>query len=324
MPLATDEIAALGRLERILDRVASGRVDRLAPTELDELVTLHRFATGALARVRQAADDPPLERRLNAAVARGHATIHARRTGGARRVLERLIVGFPEEVRRNARPIAMAALVFVGMALVGFAATWAEPELAYSLFDPHAIAQQERMLRGQEEFRGNFTFDRDEAGAVGVWIAVNNVRLALIAFVSGVLLLPVFLLLGYNGLMVGTIFGLAAAHGRLFDMTNLLMCHGTLELTAIVLAGGAGLRIGFAVVAPGPYSRRVAIAAAASEAGTIALGVTATLLVAAALEGLVTPYAPPMVRVAVALVSGFVLLAFLLGRQKASAPAAAR
>ena len=83
------------------------------------------------------------------------------------------------------------------------------------------------MLASPEPFLGNFTFGEGKAPFVGPLIAANNIRVAFLSFAGGLLLFPTILILGFNGLMVGTFFGLAAAHGRLYDMVNLLMCHGT-------------------------------------------------------------------------------------------------
>ncbi|MBI3818278.1 MAG: stage II sporulation protein M [Planctomycetes bacterium] len=320
MPLPPDEMVHIARFEEKLAK-ASGGAANLRAGDIADFVALYRFATMALARVRDAGDDPALIRRLNAAVARGHAAIYVKSGPRPRRILELLIYEFPRRVRANRVPCAIAFFFLLGAFFASFAAVAIAPKTAYSFFDTREIEHQERMLSAPGEFRGNFIFNENAAAAVGYHIASNNIRVALLCFVTGVLILPTLYILASNGLMLGTLFGLAFVHGRTFDLYNLLMCHGTLELTAIALAGAAGMRVGLAVVAPGLLPRRTAIAQAGADAGIIAFGVAVTLAFTALIEAFVTPFAGPFVRTTVALGTGILYYSFLLlaGR---NAPAA--
>lgn len=312
MPLPTDELAALERFEQLLGRTAKRGPRALTDPELDELVTLYRFSTGALARVRESGDDPSLERKLNGIVANGYAAIYALKTAGMRRIVNLLLREYPRRILSCRVPLLTAASLFVSLLLIGYFATASNPGLAYMLFDPREVANQERLLLNQDAFKGNFTFEQSDAPFVAPMIAGRNIQISAMAFAGGVLVLPTLYILFVNGMMVGVLFGLASASGRFFDMYNLLMCHGTLELTAIVIAAGAGLRIGFAVVAPGDLPRRRALAAAASDAGILLLGVAATLLFTAVIEAFVTPFSPPGVRMVIGIGTGLLYVLFIL------------
>ncbi|MFN0205724.1 MAG: stage II sporulation protein M [Planctomycetota bacterium] len=320
MPLPNDELAALGRFEQLLGRVSKRGPRALSDSELDELVTLYRFSAGALARVREASDDPSLERKLNGIVATGYAAIYATKAPGLRRIVNLLLREYPRRIVSCRVPLLAAAGLFISVILIGYFATASSPGLAYTLFDPREVANQERLLQNQESFKGNFTFNQSDAPFVAPMIAGRNIQISALAFAGGVLVLPTLYVLFVNGMMVGVLFGLAAASGRFFDMYNLLMCHGTLELTAIVIAAGAGLRVGFAVVAPGDLPRRRALAAAASDAGILLFGVAATLLITAAIEAFVTPFSPPGVRMAVGIGSGLLYILFIASGARVNAP----
>jgi uncharacterized membrane protein SpoIIM required for sporulation len=110
----------------------------------------------------------------------------------------------------------------------------------------------------------------------------------LACFALGFLLgVPSSLMILQNGLILGAFLALYASHGLAGELTGWLCVHGTTELFAIVLAGAAGLRIGWAVAFPGRASRIEAMAAAGKLAGTVMLGVVVMLFVAALLEGFV-------------------------------------
>src|SRR5262249_30491776 len=112
--------------------------------------------------------------------------------------------------------------------------------------------------------------------------------------------LPGICLLVFNGQMLGTLSGLVWLHGYALDFYSLILTHGVLELTAICIAGGAGLMLGWAVVAPGELPRRDALAKAARAAVGLFGGAAGLLVVAGVIEAYVTPHFSQPVRWAVA------------------------
>jgi uncharacterized membrane protein SpoIIM required for sporulation len=124
------------------------------------------------------------------------------------------------------------------------------------------------------------------------WIAVNNIKVALTAFALGVTLgLGTLYILANTGLMLGAFIGVGAYHGRLMDMIGIVAPHGFLELSAIFICGGAGLMMGWALIAPGDRPRTAALSDAAKRAVILLAGAVAMLAVAAAIEGFLSPQA---------------------------------
>jgi len=149
----------------------------------------------------------------------------------------------------------------------------------------------------------------------------NNIRVAITTFAVGALCcLPVVLLLIYNGRMLGTLTGLVWNHGFFVDFYSLILTHGLLELSAICIAGGAGLILGWAVISPGRFERREALRRAAPDAFGLLAGTAVLLVFAGVIEAYVTPHFAAPVRWSVAATSGLLLTAYLAlgGRGTAS------
>ena len=120
-------------------------------------------------------------------------------------------------------------------------------------------------------------------------VFVNNVQVAIYAFAAGILLCGVTAyILVTNGANVGVAAGLFAAAGQSPKFWGLILPHGLLELSAVVIAGAAGLRLGWAIIDPGDQSRRDALAEQGRRSVVIVLGLIVAFTVAGTIEGFVT------------------------------------
>jgi uncharacterized membrane protein SpoIIM required for sporulation len=121
-------------------------------------------------------------------------------------------------------------------------------------------------------------------------IFTNNVRVTFVAFAGGILLgLGTAAVLLFNGALLGAVGGLAIEAGNGARLVELVSPHGVLELTCIVVAGAAGLRMGWAVVEPGRIRRAEALLTEARVAVEIVLGTAPWLVLAGLVEGFITP-----------------------------------
>src|SRR5262249_22068654 len=118
-------------------------------------------------------------------------------------------------------------------------------------------------------------------------------------------------ILVYNGRMLGTLEGLVFAHGYFVGFNGLILTHGVLELSALCIAGGSGLLLGWAILAPGRRTRRVALRETAGDAFGLLAGACAMLVVAGVIEAYVTPHFGTLVRWSVAGLSAVLLAAWL-------------
>ncbi len=156
--------------------------------------------------------------------------------------------------------------------------------------------------------------------ALLVW--TNNAWVCALSLASGVLIVPVLYLLFNTGLNLGLIGGVMIGHDRSDVFFGMILPHGLLELTAVFIAAGAGLRIGWAWIAPGPLrTRGRALAETARSAMVIALGLVGVLAVSGLLEAFVTPSGLPYVlTVGLGLVCwlGFLTYVFVFGSRAAA------
>ena len=146
-------------------------------------------------------------------------------------------------------------------------------------------------------------------------------RLQVIA--SAILLgLPIPYILFTNVVNVGAIGGLMAAHGKGDVFFGLILPHGLLELTAVFLAAGAGMRLGWTVIDPGPAPRLEAVAEQGRAVMSVGLGLVVVLLVSGLIEAVVTPSGlPTWARIGVGVAAEVIFLAYVtvLGRRALAA-----
>lgn len=323
--MSTRHHARWQELTQLLDRIDRHGLKGLSAAAVRRLCQLYRQVTIDLSRARAEADDPVLVQYLNLLAARAHGQVYAAQPVDLRGLVSFVTAGFPRALRRHAVPVLASAAVFLLTALASFAAVVRQPELAYALFDERVVEfENVRLEQQQGEYKGNFTFPLSQSPLVAVRIIFNNILVACRAFAFGALLcLPVVLLLVFNGRMLGTLWGLTWNHHYFLDFNALILTHGVLELSAICIAGGAGLMVGWSLIAPGDWPRREALRRAAREAFALLGGACLMLVLAGILEAYVTPHFPQPLRWAVAATSALLLTFYLMlgGRRQAKSRA---
>ena len=194
-------------------------------------------------------------------------------------------VKFPAAVYRSRHWWISVTIAFTVVSIV--VAWWvaANPHVQASIAAPAEIRE---LTRPGGEFESYYSSHPASAFAAQVW--TNNAWIAANSLVSGVLLgIPVLLMLALNALNVAVSAGLMAAAGRLDVFLGLITPHGLLELTAVFVAAGTGLRLGWTVIDPGPRTRAHALATEGRSAVGMALGLACVLLLSGLIEAFVTP-----------------------------------
>ena len=306
-----DQLQRWKELTDLLDRADRAGLRALSVEEVKRICRLYRHATIDLSHARSDGGDPELVGYLNSLAARAHGCVYRSERVDIAPLFTFVLSGFPALVRRHWRPVLTSTAVFLLTALASFLAVVRQPELAYSLFDEHYVEFENVRLESQQgQYRGNFTFDVSTSPVMAAAIIGNNIKVAVLAFACGTLLcLPGVLLMAYNGRMIGTLTGLVWNHGFFLDFYSLILTHGVLELTAICISGGAGLMLGWALIAPGPLPRRDALRQAAGNAFGLLAGSALLLVIAGLIEAYVTPHFASSVRWSVSAAS----VVFLVG-----------
>ena len=235
-----------GRWER-LDQLSRRR--RPTGAEADELVDLYQRTATDLSTVRSATPDPALVSRLSQLVARARAAVAGAHTPAWRDLARFATVGFPTAVYR-ARwwwLAAGAGFLLVGLAVGAWVA--ANPDVQAALLPPEEVRQLV-----DQDFADYYTSAPAGSFAARVW--TNNVWAAAAALVGGALfVLPAVYILWQNALNVGVVGGFMAANDRADLFFGLITPHGLLELTAVFVAAGVGMRLGWSIIDPGPRPR---------------------------------------------------------------------
>jgi uncharacterized membrane protein SpoIIM required for sporulation len=145
-------------------------------------------------------------------------------------------------------------------------------------------------------------------------IIANNVQVSFVAFAGGVLAgLGTILVLLLNGIFLGAVVGLFHAEGLDLYLWSFVLPHGVIELTAICIAGGAGLWLGSAIVLPGRMTRSRALTERGREAISLVAGVVVLLLIAGVIEGFISPGPfPPLFKIGFGALTGVALFWYLL------------
>lgn len=302
------------RLGTLVAKGARG-ADRLSAEEIDELVRLYQRTSSHLSYVRTYYRDPALTARLTGLVATAGAVVYGTRPKSLRALRLFFTESFPAALWHNRRFVAAAALLFFVPAIVVGVWLATSPDAIEAVGPP---ALREAYLN--EDFESYYS--SKPASEFAAQVTTNNIQVGFLAFAGGVLLcIPTVFLLVFNGANLGLPAGLFAAAGENAKFYGLILPHGLLELTAVVIAGSAGLRLGWSLIDPGDRLRRDALVEEGRRSVVLALGLVATFGVAGLIEGFVTGSGlPTFVRVGIGVIVEVVFLVyvFVLGRDAAA------
>lgn len=252
-----------------------------AGADITEMIRLYLRVSSHLAEVQSRYHDPALVDYLNGLVARAHAAIYGTEARSLRGALALFGARYREALRRTVPHIlVVTALLFgIGLAVGVWVAT--SQEARVGLLPPAAREALERA-------DGSVAIDVGSP-EISAYIFQNNVQVAFLAFALGITLgIGTLFVIVQNAALIGVLAGAAQAAGKADVFWALVLPHGFLELLAICIAGGAGLRIGWSIVDPGDRLRATALAEEARDAVLVVIGVIPAFLIAALIEGFAT------------------------------------
>ncbi len=276
-----DAFAAVHRREWDRLETLAGR-RRLTGAEADELVELYQRAATHLSAVRSASSDPIVSGRLSRLVASARTALTGSSEPLGREVARLFTVSFPAAAWRSRWWTAASAAFTVVVALL--VALWVagDPEVQASLG-----SEQEIRRLVEVDFESYYSEHPATSFAARVW--TNNAWVAALCIAFGITGVLVVYLLFTNALNLGVIGALMALNGRTDVFFGLILPHGLLELTAVFVAAGAGLKLFWAWVDPGPRSRSRSLAVEGRSMLTVAMGLVVVLAVSGVVEAFVTP-----------------------------------
>jgi uncharacterized membrane protein SpoIIM required for sporulation len=225
---------------------------------------------------------------LNGLASKIHAQIYKNKNEDGKRFVTFWKTEVPLIVRKSHTKLLYAFIIFTVSILIGIVSQNAETDFVRTILgDGYVNMTLENIEKGDVLAvygRGN---QMDSFFA----ITFNNVRVSFTAFAAGLLLsLGTGFILFHNGIMVGCFLTFLGQQGYLSESFKVVMLHGTLELSAIVLAAGAGFVMGNSILFPGTYSRMDSFKRGAIEGLKIVMGLMPVFILAGFIEGFFTRY----------------------------------
>jgi uncharacterized membrane protein SpoIIM required for sporulation len=283
---------------------------RLSGPESDELVDRYQRVATHLSVVRTAAPDAALVGYLSTLLAKARLRSVGARVATWRGFLTFFTHRFPAALYRL-RWWWLATLA--GNVIVTAVMMWwliDHPRVEQTLMSP---AQVDQLVN--HDFENYYSESAASQFALQVWI--NNAWVSALCLSLGILGAPVVYLLYNNVLNVAVIGSIMTRHGHAGHFWGLLLPHGLLELTAVFVAGGVGLRFFWSWIEPGNLTRSQSVAREGRTVGTVAMGLVAVLAVSGMIEAFVTPSGlPTWARVGIGILAEttFLVYVFVVGR----------
>lgn len=271
------------QLESLLDQVRKEGLGSLTRNELQQLGLLYRQAAADLSALREDPSGKSYARTLNVLLARAHNIIYTGRKSSSGGLLHFFAVEYPQLFRRHLRSITASFLLFAAGVAAGALLTVSRPEFM-RLYVPPGLIQT---IEHHKMWTDSIVSIKPAASSR---IMTNNVTVTFVTFALGITagLGTVFVLV-VNGLMLGVLAVACWLNSMSLPFWSFVAPHGVLELPAIFIAGGAGLKIAQGMLFPGLLSRRDSLVKAGAEAVRLILGTVPMLIVAGCIEGFISP-----------------------------------
>ncbi len=267
----------------LLSQSDQNGLTQLSRSELQELALLYRQVAADLSVLREDATARTYAEHVNHLLARAHHVVYSGRKTSTATLFRFLRDEYPAIFQRNLRFVVASLLVSVAWGILGAALTSARPEFMRHFVGPQMIATMER----HEMWTKSIVTIAPMASSA---IMTNNLTVSFVTFAGGIAFgIGTFFYLYVNGMMLGVIGAACHQYGMSLALWSFVAPHGSLELPAILIAGGAGFRLGYSMLFPGSLRWRDSVAQGGIEATRLVSGVIPMLIVAGTLEGFFSP-----------------------------------
>lgn len=276
------------RLAALLAQSDQTGLSQLSRTELQEMALLYRQVAADISVLRQDPTARTYAEHVNQLLARAHHIMYSRRKTSLATLFRFLRDDYPVIFRQQFSFVLVALLLTVACGTLGAVVTSSHPEFMRHYIGPAMIATMERHQMWTQSVVS-------VAPMASSAIMTNNLTVSFLTFASGILFgMGTFWLLYFNGMMLGVIGAACHHYGMSLALWSFVAPHGSLELPSILIAGGAGFRIGYAMLFPGNLRWKDSVAQGGMEATRLVSGIIPLLVIAGTLEGFFSPSHAPI------------------------------
>jgi len=276
------------RLASLLAQSDSGGLGQLTRAELQEMALLYRQVAADLSVLRQDSTARTYALHVNQLLARAHHIIYSGKKANLRTVFLFLRDRYPAIFQSQINFVLASLAVSVAFGILGAVLTNARPEFMRHFVGPEMIATMERHQMWTESIVSVAPTETSH-------IMTNNLSVSFVTFAGGIVFgLGTFYYLFVNGMMLGVIGAACAQYNMSVPLWSFVVAHGSLELPSIIIAGGAGFRLGYAMLFPGALRWKDSVSQGGLEATRLVSGIIPMLVVAGCLEGFFSPSQAPV------------------------------
>ncbi len=275
------------RLESLLGDIEQHGLHALGRDDLRELGLLYRQTATDLSAVRSDPSSVQQSRYLNQLLGRAHNAVYSGQKKTVSRVIQFFWNEYPVIFRRYLSYTAASTAIFALGALAGMFITLSSPDYMREFLGPQMVSTIEK----HEMWTHSVVAAAPQESS---FIMTNNMTVSFLTFAGGITAgLWTLFQLFFNGMLLGVIGVACAMNDMSIKLWSFVAPHGVLELPAIFIAGGAGLRLAQALLFPGTLSRRDSLAIGGNQAVQLLVGVIPVLIIAGTIEGFFSPSSVP-------------------------------
>lgn len=275
-------------LESMIEYADSKGLRALGAESLARLPHLYRATLSSLSVARSISLDRALVAYLESLVGRAYFVVYGTRQHVRKQLAEFFAWKLPSTIRAAKWHILVSFVISLAGALAAYKLTMHDADYYYSFVGD--MAQGRNPASTTAELRDGLYHQEGVSSFLATFAAElfsHNSRIAILAFALGFVAgLPTLMLLFYNGLTLGSFVALYTSRGLGWDIWGWLLPHGVTELTAVILAGAAGLMLAHGLVFSGAQPRLDALRERGRPAAVIVVGTVLMLFMAGMIEGI--------------------------------------
>ncbi|QEK12677.1 stage II sporulation protein M [Crassaminicella thermophila] len=267
-------------LENYIHLFSKNKLSSINSNKIERFIYLFRTVSHHLAYVRTYYPESKLEKYLNSLTGNAHHYLYTVRKNPWYDFKIFILYTFPKKIHKYKLFILSSFLIFFFGMLISF----------YMVIQDSSNSLYFLPKKLLDAIDYNFKAKQWDYPLMSSTIMINNITVSLKAFIYGIFLgIGTFYILFVNGCILGALTGLVYLNGDLIKYASLILPHGILELSAIFIAGAAGLLLGKSLLIPGKYKRLDYMIKNSKEGIKLLLGCIILLVIAALIEGFFTP-----------------------------------